>query len=188
MGNKEDAEQLIKKNKTEYLINNNYTSKDKIVAWGTSAGGICIGRAITERPDLFSARVIRVGVLNVLRREFGINGKRNTKEYGTVKDSTEFKALFEMDAYHSVKKNTHYPALYLTAGLNDSRVPAWQPAKFAAKLQEYSNSNNKPILLDVDFNGGHGFEASSNKQNEELAKIMTFLFWQTGHPDYQPKQ
>jgi prolyl oligopeptidase len=172
---------------TEYLINNNYASKDKTVVWGASAGGVCVGRAITERPNLFAAAIIRVGVLNALRREFGINGMRNTKEYGTVKDSIEFKALLEMDAYHSIKKDTHYPALYLTAGLNDSRVPAWQPAKFAAKLQEYSTSE-KPILFNVDFNGGHGFEASENKQNIELSNIMSFAFWQTGHPDYQPKK
>lgn len=172
---------------TEYLISNNYASKDKTVVWGASAGGVCVGRAITERPNLFAAAIIRVGVLNALRREFGINGMRNTKEYGTVKDSIEFKALLEMDAYHSIKKDTHYPALYLTAGLNDSRVPAWQPAKFAAKLQEYSTSE-KPILFNVDFNGGHGFEASENKQNIELSNIMSFAFWQTGHPDYQPEK
>ena len=172
---------------TEYLINEKYTSKEKMSAWGGSAGGITIGRAITERPDLFAAAVIRVGMFNMVRSEFGSNGKNNIKEFGTVKDSIEFKALLEMDAYHHIKKGVEYPAIYLTAGMNDSRVPAWQPAKFAARLQANSGSNN-PILLDVDFEGGHGFEASAEKKDQELAKIMTFLFWQTGHPDYQPKK
>ncbi len=171
---------------TEYLINNNYTNKDKVALWGASAGGITIGRAITERPDLYKAAVIRVGSLNMLRSEFGSNGKNNIKEFGTVKDSTEFRSLLEMDAYHHLKKDVHYPAVFLTAGMNDARVPAWQPAKFAIKLQEVTSSNN-PVLFDVDFEGGHGFDALANKRDIELAKIMTFLLWQTGHPDYEPK-
>ncbi|PCH75634.1 MAG: prolyl oligopeptidase [Flavobacteriaceae bacterium] len=171
---------------TEYFTDNNYVNKNKIVAWGASAGGVCIGRAITERPDLFSAAIIRVGILNTLRREFGANGANNTREYGTIKDSIEFKGLLEMDAYHHIKNNIKYPAVFLTAGLNDSRVPAWQPAKFAARLQE-ATASNKPVLLNIDFDGGHGFEASDNKKNEELAKIMSFAFWQTGHPEFQLK-
>ncbi|MBQ4803331.1 prolyl oligopeptidase family serine peptidase [Aquimarina sp. MMG015] len=171
---------------TTYLIDHKYTNKDKTALWGASAGGITIGRAITERPDLYKAAAIRVGTLNMLRSEFGPNGQNNVKEFGTVKDSIEFQALLEMDAYHHLKKGIQYPAIYLTAGMNDSRVPAWQPAKFAAKLQEEGNSNN-PVLLDIDFEGGHGFEASVNKQSTELSKIMTFLLWQTGHPDYQSK-
>jgi prolyl oligopeptidase len=171
----------------EYLVDQKYTTNKKMAAWGASAGGINIGRAITERPDLFAAAIIRVGILNTLRMEFAPNGKNNIKEFGTVKDSVEFKALLEMDSYHSIKENTNYPAVYLTTGLNDARVPAWQPAKFAARLQRNSTSN-KPILLSIDFNGGHGFESSQNKRNEELANIMSFALWQTGHPDYQPKK
>jgi len=171
---------------TEYFIKKKYTTNDKIAVWGASAGGICVGRAITERPDLYAAAIIRVGILNTLRREFGTNGKYNTKEYGTINNSIEFEALYEMDAYHHIKNRVNYPAVYLTAGINDSRVPAWQPAKFAARLQEASISN-KPILLSVDFKGGHGFEATQTKRNEELANILSFALWQTGHPDYQPK-
>jgi prolyl oligopeptidase len=92
-----------------------------------------------------------------------------------------------MDSYHHIKKNTNYPAIFLTTGLNDSRVAAWQPAKFAARLQE-STTSNKPVLLSVDFEGGHGFDASENKQDEELANILSFALWQTGHPGYQPKK
>ncbi|MFD0861494.1 prolyl oligopeptidase family serine peptidase [Sungkyunkwania multivorans] len=169
---------------TEYLIDEKYTSKNKTALWGASAGGITVGRAITERPDLYAAAVIRVGVLNPLRSEFGLNGKNNVKEFGTVNDSTEFKALLRMDAYQSIKDGTKYPSVLLTAGMNDARVPPWQAAKFAARLEQ-ANPNNDVMLM-VDFDGGHGFQADIDKRNEELADIMTFLFWKTEHPKYQP--
>ena len=141
---------------TEYLISENYSSPKKVAAWSASAGGILIGRAITERPDLYAAAIIKVGILNTLRNEFGANGKNGIKEFGTVSDSLEFKYLLEMNAYHHIKENTNYPAVLLTAGLNDSRISAWQPAKFAARMQA-STSSNKPILFAMDFEGGHGF-------------------------------
>ncbi|MGS2761405.1 prolyl oligopeptidase family serine peptidase [Sinomicrobium sp. M5D2P9] len=169
---------------TEYLINEEYTTNERMTAWSASAGGITIGRAITARPDLYAAAFIRVGVLNTLRAEFAPNGLNNTKEFGTVKDSIEFMALLEMDAFHHIKKDVKYPAVYLTAGLNDARVAAWQPGKFAARLQAATTSD-KPVLLDVDFKGGHGFEANETRKNEELADIMAFMLWQTGHEDYQ---
>lgn len=172
---------------TEYLLKEKYTSPDKIAVWSASAGGILIGRAITERPDLYAAAIIRVGKLNTVRSENTPNGLNGAKEYGTVKDSIEFKALLEMDAYHNIKKGEKYPAVLLTAGMNDTRVPAWQPAKFAAQMQEANNSK-KPILLKVDFNSGHGFDANLEKKQEELANILSFALWQTGHPKYQLKQ
>ena len=171
---------------TEYFVQNNYTTSDKIAIWGASAGGITIGRAITERPDLFATAIIRVGMLNTLRFEFGPNGKNNIKEFGTVKDSLGFEALQAMDAYHHIKDGVAYPAVYLTTGINDARVPAWVPGKFAARLQE-ATSSGKPVLLDVDFEGGHGFDALQEKKDEELANILTFALWQTGHPEFQPK-
>ena len=136
---------------------------------------------------MFAAAIIRVGIFNTLRSEFAPNGKNLIREFGTVSDSLEFKYLLEMDAYYKIKKNIEYPAVYLTAGLNDSRVVVWQPGKFAAKLQE-STSSNMPILLSVNFDGGHGFDASKETKDEELANLLSFAFWQTGHPDFQPRQ
>ena len=92
-----------------------------------------------------------------------------------------------MDSYYHIKKGTNYPAVYLTSGINDTRVSTWQPAKFAARLLDNTNSQ-KPILLSVDFESGHGFEADNDKKNEELNKIITFALWQTGHPDFQLKK
>lgn len=171
---------------TEYFIKENYTTTDKIAVLGRSAGGITIGRAITERPDLYQAAAICVGVLNTTRFEFGPNGKNNTKEFGTVTDSLEVKYLYDMDAYQHISKGVAYPAAYITAGINDSRVPAWQPAKFAFRLED-ATSSNRPVLLDIDVTGGHGLDASSQKKDDELRKIISFFLWQTGHLDYQPK-
>ncbi len=172
---------------TEYLIKKDYTSPDKIAIWSGSAGGILIARAITDRPDLYKAAIISAGSINMLRTEFGPNGKNNTKEFGTVNDSTEFLALLEMDACQHIKKGTKYPAVLLKAGANDSRVPAWESAKFAAGLQAASTSDN-PILLSIDFNGGHGFNLTPDQWDQNIAEVVTFALWQTGHPDFQLKE
>lgn len=169
---------------TEYLISEGYTTPKKIAVWGGSAGGINIGRAITERPDLYAAAVIRVGLLNTLRSEIAPNGQNNVKEFGSVKDSTEFEALLRMDAYHHIKKGTKYPAVLLTSGLKDSRVVAWQPAKFAAKMQA-ANASERPVLLSVNFNQGHGFDRTKSSKQKELADIISFVLWQTAAKNYQ---
>jgi prolyl oligopeptidase len=171
---------------SEYLIKNGYTSPEKHAIWSGSAGGILIGRAITERPDLYAAAIIEVGILNTTRVQFGPNGQDNVYEFGNANDSLEFLYLLEMDAYQSIKKNVNYPAIYLTAGMNDNRVQVWQPGKFAAKMQAY-NKSDKPILFSVDFEGGHGLQADENKVYKQLADAISFALWQTGHPDYNLK-
>ncbi len=172
---------------TQYLINKKYTNPDKIAAWGGSAGGILIARAITERPDLYRTAIISSGAINMLRFEFGPNGKNVTKEFGTVEDSTEFQALFEMDAYQHVKSGTNYPSVLLQTGINDSRLPVWNSSKFAARLQA-AETGETPILLSIDFGGGHGFDMTSDKRDQNTIDILTFALWQTGHPDFQLKE
>ncbi|REC77115.1 prolyl oligopeptidase [Chryseobacterium elymi] len=170
---------------TEYLINEKYTSKDKVAIWGASAGGITVGRAMTERPDLFKAVILEVGMTNAIRDEFTPNN--NAKEFGTVKNPKEFKALLEMDAYHHIKKGVKYPSTYITGGINDERVTVWEPVKFAAKLMANDASNN-PILLKIDFEGGHSGNVPVAQRYANLGDIFAFAFWQLGHPDYQPKE
>ncbi|GAA4275987.1 prolyl oligopeptidase family serine peptidase [Aquimarina mytili] len=171
---------------TEYLIDKKYTSKGKVAAWSGSAGGIMIGRAMTERPDLYSAVIIDRGILNTIRLENGVNGANSAKEFGSVKDSIEFKGLLTMDAYHHIKDNTNYPATLITTGMNDTRVPPWQSMKFATRLQK-ANSSNNPILLKTEFDSGHGLQFTKDKEFETMATALSFALWQTGHPDYQPK-
>lgn len=172
---------------TEYLIKEGYTSKGKTAIWGTSAGGITIGRAMTERPDLFKAAIVEVGMTNMLRFENTPNGEGNIKEFGTVKKPDEFKSLLEMDAYHHIKKGVKYPATLITGGMNDNRVIVWQPVKFAAKLIA-SNISKSPILLKIDYEGGHGNNVPIAQRYSNLSDIFAFAFWQLGHPDYQPTE
>ncbi|GEN67683.1 prolyl oligopeptidase family serine peptidase [Chryseobacterium rhizosphaerae] len=170
---------------TEYLIKEKYTSKDKVAIWGGSAGGITVGRAMTERPDLFKAVIAEVGVMNPIRDEATPNAQ--PKEFGSVKDPKEFKALLEMDAYHHIKKGIKYPATFITGGMNDQRVAVWEPVKFAAKLMADDSSDN-PILLKIDFEGGHSGNVPVAQRYANLGDMFTFALWQLGHPDYQPKE
>ena len=171
---------------TEYLINHKYADAKKIVAWSASAGGIMIGRAITERPDLYAAAIIDVGILNTSRYGLTNRGKGQAVEFGSRDNPEELKALIAMDSYLHIQKGKKYPAVLLTVGMTDPRLPAWQPAKFAARLQDYSVSN-KPVLLSVDFKMGHGKQISNEKANQLIVNRMAFALWQTGHPDFQPK-
>jgi prolyl oligopeptidase len=168
----------------EYLIAQGYTAPGRLAGTGTSAGGILIGRAITERPNLFRAAVPRVGVMNALRTEHEPGGPANIPEFGTTADSGQFRALMEMDAVRHVKPGVKYPAVLLTAGINDSRVEAWQPAKMTAALQEASASGY-PVLLRVGFDAGHGMGLTKTQRSEETADIDAFLLWQLGAPAFQ---
>ncbi len=168
----------------EYLIKNKYTSSQHLAINGGSAGGILIGRAMTERPDLFAAAIPEVGCMNALRFENSPNGPVNTPEFGTVKIEQECKALIEMDAYLHLKKDDKYPATLITAGFNDPRIIAWQPAKFAARLLVV-NKSDKPILFFTDYEAGHGIGNAKQKQWEQFADLFSFGLWQTGAPGFQ---
>ena len=168
----------------EYLIKNGYTSAGKLIGMGTSAGGILIGRAITERPDLFAAAISNVSCSNALRMEESPNGPVNAPEFGTVKDSTECMALYEMDAFQHVKEGTKYPAVLCVGGMNDPRVIVWQPGKLAAALQSASTSG-KPVLMQVNYDNGH-FTEDKKVTFRNFANMYAFGLWQAGHPDFQP--
>ncbi len=170
----------------EYLVKSNYTSPAHLIGEGTSAGGILIGRAITERPDLFAAAISNVSCSNALRFENTPNGPNNAREFGTIKDSAECMALYEMDAFQHVTDATKYPAVLCVGGMNDPRVIAWQPAKFAAALQSATNSG-KPVLLQVNYDNGH-FTEDKKVAYRNFATMYAFALWQAGHPEFQPKQ
>jgi prolyl oligopeptidase len=169
----------------EYLVKNNYTTNSRLIGMGTSAGGILIGRAITERPDLFGAAISNVSCSNALRFESTPNGPNNAREFGTVKDSVECMALYEMDAFQHVKEGAKYPAVMCVGGMNDPRVIAWQPGKFAAALQN-ATSSNKPVLLEVNYDNGH-FTEDKSVTFKNFANMFSFALWQTGHSDFQLK-
>jgi prolyl oligopeptidase len=170
----------------EYLIEHKYTDSAHLGGWGGSAGGITIGRTLTERPDLFAALIDAVPMSDVVRAEFTPNGPPNIPEFGTVKTEDGFKGLIAMSAYHHVKDGTAYPAVMLTTGFNDPRVISWEPGKMAARLQA-ATSSGKPILLRVDYEAGHGLGSTKTQRQLELADEWSFLLWQFGEPGFQPR-
>ncbi|HXY31501.1 MAG TPA: prolyl oligopeptidase family serine peptidase [Gemmatimonadaceae bacterium] len=169
----------------EYLIQQGYTSPSHLSGEGRSAGGILIGGAITQRPELFAAALDEVGASDMVRMELTPNGPTNTPEFGSVATEDGFKGLYAMSAYHHVKDGTVYPAVLLNTGLNDPRVAPWQVAKMAARLQA-ATSGSRPTLLLVDSDAGHGIGSTRSQAIALLADQWSFLFWQLGQPEFQP--
>ncbi len=143
-----------------YPIAEGYTSRQHLTGRGTSAGGITISRATTDRPDLMVAAVVNVGDANAMRMEFTPNGPVNTPEFGTVKDPAEAQALYEMDGLQHVKPGVRYPAVLGVAGWNDPRVMAWEPGKFVAAVQQATTSG-RPAPSMVNYDNGHFTEEKS---------------------------
>jgi prolyl oligopeptidase len=170
----------------EYLIAEHWTGKGKIAVEGGSAGGIMVGRFLTERPDLVTVAISQVGVSNATRAEFSENGPDNVPEFGTVTDPDGFKGLLEMDAYQHVKDGVPYPAVMLTTGANDPRVAPWEAGKMAARLQA-ATSSTKPVILRVETDAGHGIGSTRKQRDDETADTYAFILWQTGDPRFQPK-
>jgi prolyl oligopeptidase len=169
----------------QYLVEHKYTSAKHLAGEGTSAGGITIGGAITERPDLFAAALDNVGMSDDLRAELQINGPANIPEFGTVKNEEDFHHLLAISAYHRIKDQTAYPAVLLTTGINDPRVDPWQMDKMTARLQAATTSG-KPVLLRVDYDAGHGGIGATRTQHTALlTDQFSFLLWQLGDPDFQ---
>lgn len=158
----------------EYLIREKYTSPGLLAGHGASAGGILIGNSIAERPNLFGAAIIHVGLNNMLRYETTANGVPNMAEFGSVKTEDGFRNLLEMDAFQKIKSGTEYPAVMLTHGINDPRVEPWFSAKMAARLQSATTSG-KPVLLRIDYDAGHGIGSTRKQANEEATDVITFL-------------
>ncbi len=164
----------------QYLIDHKYTSPARLAGWGTSAGGIMIGRAITERPELFAAAIDEVGTSDTVRLEATPVGVLNISEFGSTATEAGFNALYAMSPYAHVKNGTRYPAVLLTTAMNDIHVIPWQMAKMAARLQAATGSG-KPVLLRVDWSAGHGGGGGL------MQDILNFLLWQTGVPEFQPR-
>jgi prolyl oligopeptidase len=169
----------------EYLIANKYTTTAHLGIWSQSAGGIVIGRSITERPDLFAAAVDGVPCSDMVREETGPNGPANIPEFGTVKTEEGFKNLYAMSAYYHIEPGTKYPAVLVTAGANDPRVDPWEGAKMAARL-EASTTSGKPILFRVNYDAGHGLTDTVAQQVSDWTDIFTFFYWNFGNADFEP--
>jgi prolyl oligopeptidase len=161
----------------EELIAKKYTSSKHLAIGGRSAGGITVGRAMTERPDLFAAVIDGVGWSNPLRYIVEQDGYGEEPEWGVITEPDGYKALKSIDSYQSVKDGTPYPAVLLTTGVTDPRVAPFHLAKMTARLQVASTSG-KPILLRVDYDAGHGIGSTRAQQDREAADTYAFLLWQ----------
>ena len=168
----------------QYLIDQKYTSPQHLAIIGGSNGGLLMGAAFTQRPDLFRAVVSFVGIYDMLRVELDPNGAFNVTEFGTVKDSEQFKALYAYSPYHHVKDGTAYPAVLMPTGENDHRVNPMQSRKMTARLQA-ADSSGRPILLRTSSTAGHGIGTALDEQIEEGADVYSFLFDQLGI-EYKP--
>ena len=172
----------------EYLIARGYASPAMLAVEGGSAGGITAGRAATERPDLFAAAVLRVGMLDAVRSELESNGPPNIPEFGSHKTESGFRSLLAMSTYHHVDDGIRYPAMLLLHGVNDPRVAVWQSGKTAARFAAASASvkGGKPVLLRLDYDAGHGVGSSKLQRQRETADTFAFLLWQMGVGQFQP--
>jgi prolyl oligopeptidase len=166
----------------KYLIAKGYGSAKTMGIMGTSAGGIFVGRATTEAPELFAAAVYNVGALDTVRAEDSANGITNISEFGTVKDPAEFKALLEMSTYHAIKDGTAYPGVLLVHGMNDPRVEVWNSSKTAARLQAAQKGlpDARPALLRLDMQAGHGIGSTVTQRQAQTADVQAFMLWQMG--------
>ena len=163
----------------QHLVERGYTRPDKLAAIGGSNGGLLMGAMITQHPDLFRAVVSEVGIYDMLRVELTPNGEFNTTEFGSVKGRAQFDALYAYSPYHRVKDGTPYPAVLLTSGENDGRVDPYNSRKMAARLQA-ATSSDRPALLRVSMDTGHGIGTALSARADEYADIYSFLMAQLG--------
>lgn len=140
---------------------------------GGSGGGVAVGRALTERPDLFAGAIFSVALTNPTRLEAEPSGEAQYDEFGDPRTESGFRALHAMDSYQHVRDGQAYPATLIMHGMTDSRVAPWQSAKLAARLQA-ANSSGNPALLRVTFDAGHGPGSTRVQGDEQWTDIIAF--------------
>ena len=164
-----------------HLIQSGYTSPQRLAIEGGSNGGLLMGAALTQAPELFRAAVSHVGIYDMLRVELSPNGAFNVPEFGTVKDETQFRALHAYSPYHRVKDGTAYPALLMLTGANDPRVDPMQSRKMTARLQA-ANPAGRPVLLRTSGSTGHGGGTPLTEAIAQEVDVWAFLFSELGVP------
>ncbi|MFN0017697.1 MAG: prolyl oligopeptidase family serine peptidase [Pirellulaceae bacterium] len=163
----------------KHLVSRGYTSSPKLAIEGGSNGGLLMGATMTQHPELARAVVSHVGIYDMLRVELSPNGTFNIVEFGTVKNSDQFRALHGYSPYHHVVDGTRYPALLLLTGANDSRVDPMQSRKMAARMQA-ANPSGEPVLLRTSSNSGHGAGTALSERIEQTVDVYAFLFDRLG--------
>jgi prolyl oligopeptidase len=157
------------------LIAENYTAPEHLAIIGGSNGGLLMGAAFTQHPELFRAVVSQVGIYDMLRVELDPNGAFNTTEFGSVKDPEQFKALFAYSPYQHVVDGTKYPAIFMATGETDGRVNPAHSRKMIARLQEATASAH-PVYLSINSHAGHGIGSALSIRVNQSADLYSFLF------------
>jgi len=171
----------------EYLVDNNYTSKEYLAIRGGSNGGLLVGATMTQRPDLMQVALPAVGVMDMLRYHTFTAGAGWAYDYGTAEDSDEmFQYLKGYSPVHNVKTGTAYPATLVTTGDHDDRVVPAHSFKFAAELQEKQAGSN-PTLIRIETNAGHGAGTPVSKTIEQYADIFGFTLFNMGYSELPNK-
>ena len=166
----------------EYLIQERYTRRARLGIHGRSNGGLLVGAALTQRPDLFGVALPAVGVLDMLRyHTASANARQWSSDYGLSEDAQQFKALYSYSPYHNVKKATCYPPTLVTTADHDDRVVPWHSFKFTAALQAAQACPN-PILIRVETRAGHGAGKPVWMQVEDFADQWAFAAQALGMP------
>ena len=164
----------------EFLIEENYTSSEKLAIRGGSNGGLLVGACMTQRPELFQVALPAVGVLDMLRYHTFTSGAGWAYDYGTAEDDLEmFEYLLNYSPVHNIKNDTEYPATLITTGDHDDRVVPAHSFKFAAELQSKQTGAN-PTLIRIETDAGHGAGKPTSKTIEEYADIFAFTLYNMG--------
>ncbi|HEX3130176.1 MAG TPA: prolyl oligopeptidase family serine peptidase [Thermoanaerobaculia bacterium] len=158
----------------EWLIANRYTRSSRLGIRGGSNGGLLVGAAMTQRPDLFGAALPAVGVMDMLRFHRFTVGRYWVDDYGSSDDPEQFKALYAYSPYHNLKPGTKYPATLVTTADTDDRVVPGHSFKFAARLQE-DQAGAAPVLIRIESRAGHGGSTPTSKLIERSADELAFL-------------
>ena len=170
----------------EYLIAEGYTKSERLAISGRSNGGLLVGAAMTQRPELFRAVSCGVPLLDMVRyHKFGA-GRTWITEYGSAEDQAQFAALHAYSPYHHLEKGTRYPALLMLSADSDDRVDPMHARKFVAAAQ-YANASENPILLRIETNSGHGGGDMVKKRVAQLTDEFSFLFHELGMAPVQKR-
>ncbi len=159
----------------EWLIAERYTRSNKIAIMGGSNGGLLVGAAITQRPDLFGAALPAVGVMDMLRFHRFTAGRFWVDDYGSAENPDEFKALYAYSPYHNLKNRSDYPPTLITTADTDDRVVPGHSFKFAAEIQ-HRQQGDAAVLIRIETAAGHGAGKPTSKQIDELADQWAFLW------------
>ena len=163
----------------DWLVKNGYTSPSKLAISGGSNGGLLVGAALTQRPDLFRAVVCSYPLLDMVRYQKFLVARYWVSEYGSSEDPQQFQYILKYSPYQNVKPGTKYPAVLFVSGDSDTRVAPLHARKMTALMQASQGGDN-PILLHYDTKAGHSGGRSISKVIEDQTDEYSFLFWQLG--------